>query len=131
MSKRKNVPASAVRDWSATPEGTKALTEAGAKFPGSRGRLDPTTLAVFHKENPRMRYETASEAEKPHIVVPVVILDKSGRKTTVKRTLTTEAARAALGHEKGRRGRFNLSDLSDVLSQAEAALVADTFTLAA
>lgn len=131
MSSRRNVPASTVRDWASTPEGAKALASADAKTPGSRGRLDPTTLAVFHKENPRLRYETASEAEKTHITVPVVTLDKNGRKTTVKRTLTTEAARAALGHEKGRRGRFNLGDLSDVLSQAEAEQVAGSFTLAA
>ena len=77
MASRKNVPAATVRSWAATPEGTAALTEAGAKFPGSRGRLDPTTLAVFHKANPRLRYETASEAEKPTITVPVVGLDKA------------------------------------------------------
>lgn len=127
MASRKNVPASAVREWAATAEGSKALTEANAKFPGSRGRLDPTTLAVFHKGNPRLRYETASEAEKPTITVPVTGLDKNGRKTTRKVTLTTDAARAALGHPKGRRGRFNVADLSDVLSQAEAAKVADQF----
>lgn len=124
---RKNVSASVVRDWSATPEGTKALTEASAKFPGSRGRLDQTTIAVFHKANPRLRYETASEAEKPTITVPVVGLDKAGRKTTRKVTLTTEAARAALGHPKGKRGRFNLGDLSLALSAAEADAVADSF----
>lgn len=127
MAARKNVPASTVREWATTDEGTKALTEAGAKFPGSRGRLDPTTLAVFHKANPRLRYETASEAEKPTITVPVTGLDKAGRKVTRKVTLTTEAARAALGHPKGKRGRFNMADLSDVLSQAEAAKVADQF----
>ena len=127
MASRKNVPASTVREWAATEAGTKALTEAGAKFPGSRGRLDPTTLAVFHKGNPRLRYETASEAEKPTITVSVTSLDKNGRKYTKKVTLTTEAARAALGHPKGKRGRFNMADLSDVLSQAEAAKVADQF----
>lgn len=127
MASRKNVTASTVRDWAKGEAGAKALTEAGAKFPGTRGRLDPTTIAVFHKANPRLRYETASEAEKPTITVPVVGLDKAGRKTTRKVTITTEAARAALGHPKGKRGRFNLADLSDVLSQAEAAKVADQF----
>lgn len=127
MASRKNVPASTVREWSATEAGTKALTEASAKFPGSRGRLDPTTLAVFHKANPRMRYETASEAEKPTVTVPVTSLDKNGRKFTKQVTLTTEAARAALGHPKGKRGRFNKNDLSLALSAVEADAVASKF----
>lgn len=122
MATRKNVPASEVRNWFAanTPEGVPA--------PGSRGRLHPDTIAAFHKANPRLRYETASEAEKPTITVPVTGLDKVGRKTTRQVTLTTEAARAALGHPAGKRGRFNKADLSDVLSQAEAAKVADQFS---
>lgn len=121
MAARKNVPAAQVRSWfnEAKPEGVTA--------PGSRGRLHPSTIAAFHKANPRMRYETASEAEKPTITVPVTTLDKAGRKRTKQVTLTTEAARAALGHPKGKRGRFAKSDLSDVLSQAEAAKVADQF----
>ena len=127
MASRRNVPAASVREWASTESGTAALTEAGAKFPGSRGRLDPTTLAVFHKANPRLRYETASEAEKPTITVPVTALDKNGRKYTKKVTLTTEAARAALGHPKGKRGRFNLADLSLALSAQEADAVADQF----
>jgi hypothetical protein len=118
MATRKNVPASAVREWAATDEGTAALNEVSAKFPGSRGRLDPTTLAVFHKANPRLRYETASEAEKPTITVPVVRLDSRGRKTTKAVTVTTEYARALLGHEKGRRGRFDKNVLSIALEQA-------------
>lgn len=127
MAARKNVPASTVRDWAKTTEGSKALTAAGAKFPGTRGRLDPTTIAVFHKENPRVRYETASEAEKPTITVPVTMLDKAGRKTTRPVTVTTEEARAALGQPKGTRGRFSHANLSDALSQREAAKVADLF----
>ena len=121
MATRKNVPAAEVRNWfnEAKPEGVPA--------PGSRGRLHPDTIAAFHKANPRLRYETASEAEKPTITVPVTGLDKAGRKTTRQVTLTTEAARAALGHPKGQRGRFNKGDLSDVLSQVEAAKVADQF----
>ena len=121
MSARKNVAAAAVRSWfnEAKPEGIPT--------PGSRGRLHPDTIAAFHKANPRLRYETASEAEKPTITVPVVSLDKAGRKVTKSVTLTTEAARAALGHPKGKRGRFAKSDLSDVLSQMEAAKVADQF----
>lgn len=127
MASRKNVPASAVREWAASTEGSKALTDAGAKFPGSRGRLDPTTLGVFHKANPRLRYETASEAEKPTITVPVVGVDSIGRKVTRKVTITTEAARAALGHPKGKRGRFNMDDLALALSAQAAAKVADSF----
>jgi hypothetical protein len=119
MASRKNVPAATVRSWAATPEGTAALTEAGAKFPGTRGRLDPTTLTVFHKANPRLRYETASEAEKPTITVAVKALDKRGRQYTKKVTITTEAARAALGHPKGKRGRFNMADLALALSEVK------------
>lgn len=119
MASRKNVPAATVRTWAATPEGTKALTEADAAFPGKRGRLAPSTLAVFHKENPRMRYETASEAEKPTVTVAVVALDKRGRRYTKKVTITTEAARAALGHPKGKRGRFNMADLALALSEVK------------
>lgn len=122
MASRKNVPASQVRSWfsEAQPEGIPA--------PGSRGRLHPDTIAAFHKANPRLRYETASEAEKPTITVPVTSLDKRGRKYTKQVTLTTEAARAALGHPKGKRGRFNKGDLSLALSAVEANAVADQFT---
>ena len=125
MAARKNVSASTVRNWFA---GLAPEAREGVPTPGSRGRLHPNTVAAFHKANPRMRYETASEAEKPTITVPVTGLDKAGRKTTRQVTLTTEAARSALGHLPGKRGRFNKGDLSDVLSQAEAAKVADQFT---
>lgn len=125
MATRKNVSASTVRNWFA---GLAPEAREGIPTPGSRGRLHPNTVAAFHKANPRMRYETASEAEKPTITVPVTGLDKAGRKTTRQVTLTTEAARSALGHPSGKRGRFNKGDLSDVLSQAEAAKVADQFT---
>lgn len=121
MATRKNVPASAVRTWAATPEGTKALTDAGAKFPGKRGRLDASTVNVFHKANKRVRYEVASEAEKPTITVKVPAKDSRGRNRTKVVTLTTEEARAALGHPKGKRGRFNMTELAEALAKREAA----------
>jgi hypothetical protein len=122
MATRKNVPASTVRSWfaEAKPEGVPA--------PGSRGRLHPDTIAAFHKANPRLRYETASEAEKPTVTVPgVVSLDKAGRKVSKTVTLTTEQARAALGHPAGKRGRFSKDTLALALSAANAAEVADQF----
>jgi hypothetical protein len=125
MASRKNVPASQVRSWFAgldkAPEGVPA--------PGSRGRLHPDTIAAFHKANKGMRYETASEAEKATIEVPgVVSLDKAGRKTSRTVTLTTEQARAALGHPKGKRGRFAKSDLALALTAQNSDAVADQFT---
>jgi hypothetical protein len=122
MATRKNVPASTVRSWyaEAQPEGVPA--------PGSRGRLHPDTIAAFHKANPRMRYETASEAEKPTIEVKgVVSLDKAGRMQKRTVTITTEAARAALGHPAGKRGRFAKDDLALALSAPLADAVADQF----
>lgn len=133
MSARKNVPAAAVRDFARTPEGAAALKAAGAAFPGSRGRLAPSTLAVFHKENPRLRYETGV-AEAPTIEVPgVVSLDKAGRKVTKTVTVTTKEARVLMGHDvdKGKaskRGRFAKGDLALALSAANANAVADQFT---
>lgn len=123
MATKKNVPASTVRAWFAekTPEGVPT--------PGSRGRLHPDTIAAFHKANPRLRYETASEAEKPVIEVKgVESIDKAGRRQVRTVTLTTEQAREALGHPKGKRGRFNKSDLALALSAANAAEVAGSFT---
>jgi hypothetical protein len=116
MASRKNVPAARVREWAATPEGSKALTEAGAKFPGKRGRLDPSTLTVFHKENKGLRYETASEAEKPTITVKVPAKDSRGRTITKSMTVTTEYARSVLGHPAGRRGRFDRAALAEALA---------------
>jgi hypothetical protein len=126
MATRKNVPAASVRSWFA---GLSEAEQASMPTPGSRGRLHPDTIAAFHKANPRLRYETASEAEKPTIEVKgVVALDKSGRKVTKTVTLTTEQARAALGHPAGKRGRFAKGDLALALSAANADAVADQFT---
>lgn len=108
---RKNVPASTVRSWfaEAQPEGVPA--------PGSRGRLHPETIEAFHKANKGLRYETASEAEKPTITVKVPAKDKRGRNITKTMTVTTEYARTLLGHDKGKRGRFNRDALVSALSE--------------
>lgn len=116
MAARKNVSASVVREWAKTEAGSKALTEAGAKFPGSRGRLDPSTLGVFHKVNKGLRYETASEAEKPTITVKVPTQNARGAHITKTMTVTTEYARTLLGHDKGKRGRFNRAALVEALA---------------
>lgn len=127
MASRKNVSANEVRTYLLSPEGQAALTAAGVSTTvGKRGRHNPAQIAVFHKQNPRKVYET-KVAESKTITVPVTSLDKAGRKTTKSVTITTEAARAALGHPKGRRGRFSLDTLSLALSAAEADKVADTF----
>lgn len=128
MASRKNVPASFVRSWFA---GLTEAEQGTMPTPGSRGRLHPDTIAAFHKANKGLIYETASVAEKRHVEVPVTTLDKAGRKTTRKVSLTTEQAREALGHPKGKRGRISANDLSLALSAVEADKVADQFTTAA
>ena len=122
MSARRLVPASQVRSWFADAQ------PAGVPVPGSRGRLHPDTIAAFHKANPRMKYETASEAEKPTIEVKGVnSIDKGGRMQSRTVTITTETARGLLGHPDGKRGRFAKSDLALALSAVNAAEVADSF----
>ncbi len=110
-SKKTNVPASAVREWfnEAKPEGVKA--------PGTRGRLNPDIIAAFNKANRSKVYVVASEAEKRTITVNVVML-AGGRKTTKPVTVTTEHARALLGHPAGKRGRFD-KDLLALALEAE------------
>lgn len=123
---RKDVSASVVREWAATEAGSKALTDAGAPFPGKRGRMSKDTLAVFHKKNKNMRYTEASDAEKPSVTVSFKALDKIGRPTTRKVTLTTREAREILGQigpdGKARRGRLRKDDLALAL---EARALAD------
>lgn len=120
MASRKNVPASAVRAWfaEAKPEGVPA--------PGSRGRLHPDTIKAYNKANKGKVYETASKAELPTVTVPVVSLDKAGRKTTRQVTVTTREARELLGqvdaNGKATRGKFNKGTLSLAL---EARALAD------
>lgn len=126
MASRKNVPAAQVRSWFS---GLSEAEQGQMPTPGSRGRLHPDTIAAFHKANPRLRYETASEAEKPTIEVKgVESVDKAGRKTSKTVILTTAEARAVLGHPAGKRGRFAKSDLALALSAQNADAVADQFT---
>ena len=110
MATRKNVPARTVREWFANAQ------PAGVPAPGSRGRLHPETIEAFHKANKGLRYETASEAEKPTISVRVPFTDKRGRKNSKVMTVTTEYARTLLGHEKGKRGRFSKDALAEALA---------------
>lgn len=123
---RKNVSASVVRAWGrdnieqVPVEARKCLGET------ARGRLNPALVDVFRKANKGLTYE-AKVAEAPTITVPVTGLDKAGRKTTTKRTLTTAEARAALGQPSSRKGRIPLDTLSLALSAVEADKVADTF----
>lgn len=127
---RKNVPSSEVRQWGR--DNLNLVPEAGRKCLGetARGRLHPDLIAAFRKANKGKTYTTGSEAEQPTVTVPVVGVDRLGRKTTRKVTLTTAEARKVLGQE-GRKGRFNKTLLSEALSAAEADRVADTFTRAA
>lgn len=99
---RKNVSASVVRNWAKDNGHTV----------GTRGRINPAVITAFHKANRNMRYEVASEAEKPTVTVPVKVLDSLGRVQTKPVTVTTAEARDLLGHPKGKRGRFNRADLS-------------------
>jgi len=107
---RKDVSADFVRTWAATEAGTKALTEAGAKFPGKRGRLHPTTVAVFHKSNRGKRYVTGNPAPERTVTVQVPALTPSGRATTRKVTVTMAEARDLTG-STGKRGRIREADL--------------------
>ena len=123
---RKNVPASEVRAWLNSDAGQDAIKAAHAAdntFPvkvGLRGRPNPAHVDLFHKGNRGKRYESGV-AEKPTITVPVKVLDKIGRSTTRKVTITTAEARDLLG-QAGRKGRFNRALLSEAL---EAKFLAD------
>jgi hypothetical protein len=127
MSSKRNVPAATIREWARTDKGAAALKAADAKFPGSRGRIDPSTKQVFHKENPRLVY-VEKVAEAPTFDVAVVTLNKAGLKTTVKRSITNAQARTLLGqvgeNSKGEaimtRGRMNHNLLSLAASAVEA-----------
>lgn len=123
---KKNVSAAAVRSWAREnidliPEGSRACLGATA-----RGRLHPDVTKAFAKANKGKGYEP-KVAEAPTMVVPVTTLDKNGRKTTVKRTLTTAQAREALGQPTSKRGRIPVGLVSEALSAVEASKVAADF----
>lgn len=118
MSKRKNVSASTVREWAASPEGAQTLTDAGAKFPGSRGRLDPSTVAAFKKANPSLTYEE-KVAEGPHITLALPAKDKRGRNITRKVTYprgTVNAKAQELGVYSGK-GRLSGAAVEAVVAE--------------
>ena len=127
MAARKHVTAAQVREWLLSDEGQAALASEGVtQEVGKRGKHNPKQLAVFHSENKRLVYEP-KVAEAKTVTVPVVTLDKAGRKRTVERTLTTAEARTILGRPLDQRGRLPMGDLSLALSAQEADAVADRF----
>lgn len=132
MSKR-NVSASEVRAWGRDNIKSLPVEATLCLNPTARGRLHPALREAFSKANKGKGYEP-SVAEAPVFTVPVVVLDKAGRKTTVKRTVTNVEARTALGQVTTngdkvtlRKGKMPQGLLSDALSAEYAATVADTF----
>lgn len=130
MSSTKNVSAAVVREWLRSDAGQTALKAAGVTTTvGKRGRHKPEQVAVFQRAHKGKRYETASDAEKPETEVPgVVSIDKAGRMQRRTVVIKTAEARALLGHEAHKRGRFNKNDLALALSAQNADAVADQFT---
>lgn len=133
MSSKRNVPASEVRTWAR--ENIALIPEVGHAClnPTARGRLHPAVRAAYDKANKGKTY-TPKAAESPTFTVPVVVLDKAGRKTTIKRTITNIEARDALGQvtREGdkvtlRKGKMPMGLLSEALSAAYANEVADQF----
>lgn len=128
---RKNASAAEVRTWARQnidliPEEARAGLGENA-----RGRIHPAIKKAFEKANPRKVYGEKTDAEKPKVTFKAVVLDSAGRKTTREVALTTAEARALLGHESGRKGRFNKSDLTAAYEAKVAAEVADQFNKAA
>ena len=127
MSNITNVSAAEVRAWgreniASIPEGARACLGETA-----RGRLHPEVTEAFRKAHKGRKGYTPKVAEGNTVTVPVTMLDKAGRKTTVKRTLATTEARRVLGHAEGKKGRLSKDTLSLALSAEVANEVADTF----
>lgn len=104
MSKKKTVPAAAVRAWFAEAQ------PADVTVPGTRGKLAPDTIAAFHAANPTKRYVVAGDAQRRTVTIQVPATDSRGR--NIKKTVTvfTDEARKLLGHDSGLRGRFSAAD---------------------
>lgn len=127
MAGKRNVSASEVRDWLRSEDGQAALADAGVSTEvGSRGKHNPAHLAVFHKANKGKVYEP-KVAEAATVTVPVVRLDKAGRKITRDETVTTAEARDLLGRPRNQKGRLPRADLSLALSARYADAAASDF----
>lgn len=126
MAAKKNVSAAEVRAWGrANVEKVPEHARAGLGDT-ARGRIHPDLRSAYEKGNKGRTYEP-KVAEGKTVTVPVTGLDKAGRKTTRKVTVSMAEARTALGEPTSKRGRISTTNLSDVLSQREADAVADTF----
>lgn len=128
MSSIKNVSAATVRAWARENEALIPESARAGLGATARGRLHPEIRAAYKKAHKGRKAYEPKVAEVQTLTVPVVGLDKNGRKVTKKVEITTAEARIALGQPTSTRGRLPMGTLSDVLSQAEAAKVADTFT---
>ena len=122
MAARTDATAADVRAWAATPEGTAALAAAEARTPGSRGRLHPSTVTVFQKENPTKRYrEKVAEGNKTPLDIPHV--DTIGRVRLRSTDVPNEVIRevgSMLGVAKAdSNGRFS----NEAKAQVAAALI--------
>lgn len=117
MSSRKNVSASTVRAWGRDNLDVSAFPCLGA---AARGRLHPEVVKAFNKANRGKTY-TPKVAEAPTVTVPVPSKDSKGRNITRKVTMTTKAAREALGQVgedgKSQRGRLSQSALIAALAE--------------
>lgn len=122
-SKRKNVPASRVREWFAglSDEQRAALPE-GTKAPGSRGRLDPTTITAFAKANPREQYVQGTTAPQT-VTLRVTGKDRRGRNTARNVEVPVSEARTLAGQPTSQRGRLSeaaIQQASEALSAQRA-----------
>lgn len=127
MSNITNVSAAEVRAWGR--ENIANIPEAARACLGetARGRLHPEVTEAFRKAHKGRKGYTPKVAEGATVTVPVVTLDKAGRKRTEQRTLAVSEARKVLGHEAGKKGRLSKATLSEALSAVEAERFADTF----
>lgn len=119
------VSAATVRAWARENINLIDVTAREGLKPGARGRLHPAIRKAYDKAHKGKTY-VPKAAEGHTFTVPVVTLDRLGRKTTVKRTVDAGPARDLIG-ASGKRGRIALGLLSDALSAVEADKVADQF----